>query len=546
MRATLRAFTIPLVLVLALAVANCILIVNLDRSALATANGLWKSPSVSAWEHGTGTPRDSGGLNYAPWMGWLARMIPDEWMQYSTTVSDATFRKIAFINAAFGAIASAIVFSIARRFLVSNWLAIAVAAFHSSAAFIVVNSLNNEDILPAYAFYLAAISCYFQFREKTGYTWLTLAAACLAAMALLHWTLLPPALSAFGALFLLDALQGKRPWIPALVFAVTFLVGLRLLVVSGGGDYGLSAILLPQKATGSGWTGWSSEKITYLLHGVGNYFSGGFNIHDSSRLLCTVYGKDCQPDLWHLISSLAAAIFGIALCITGVKSNNRQLRMLSCFALAAFLIGQAENLYSQPQDPQMQLQPMFIIVVGIIVLLERVPPDSRRHTAIALLLLSVANFAWNVRFQYHSIPTDTHELRFVSQLNNRLPINNTLLVHTGFEGWSSWDYLVTFRGDYSRYDTRGVKLFRAFTDHDSTLARIDSGLCVGKKIFASALWNESRDEFIASATTVTSKDQAGRYFDLLRQSARSGATVRIQDVEFVELLRTPVCPAATN
>ena len=101
------------------AIVACIylcLIVTIDNTNLGTTNGLWKTPSVSAWEHHTGTPVDSGGFLYFPIYGTLARLIPDSLVEYGTHTPVPTFRKMALLDGLLGGIASGFVFFLAMVF----------------------------------------------------------------------------------------------------------------------------------------------------------------------------------------------------------------------------------------------------------------------------------------------------------------------------------------------------------------------------------------------------------------------------------------------
>src|SRR5712692_6296743 len=100
-------------LALCLAAVYITLIVKIDNTNLATTNGLWKTPHIYRWEHATGTPVDSGGFLYFPTYGYLSRLIPDRLVSYGVHGNVVTYRKLAILNALFGALASGAVFILA-------------------------------------------------------------------------------------------------------------------------------------------------------------------------------------------------------------------------------------------------------------------------------------------------------------------------------------------------------------------------------------------------------------------------------------------------
>jgi hypothetical protein len=208
-------YCVALLLALGLAVVYITLIVRIDNTNLGTTNGLWKAPAVRAWELGTGALGDSGGLFYIPTYGLLSRWIPDSFVSYGVHGELVTFRKMAFLNALFGAVASGVVFLLALRFVV--FLA------HASAGFVVLNSLNSEDVIPAYAFFMLTTTLWFEYVVRRKAYFLVASALFLTLTTLFHWTLMIPGLAALGATQLLMVLKKKhRAWL---------LIGFPLLFV---------------------------------------------------------------------------------------------------------------------------------------------------------------------------------------------------------------------------------------------------------------------------------------------------------------------------
>jgi hypothetical protein len=136
------------------AAAYLCLVVTIDNTNLGTTNGLWKSPAVFAWGHEYDGPLDSGGVLYAPVYGFLTSLIPDSLLQYGTPAEDLTFRKIAVLNAIFGGLASGLISFLALRFTASLFAAGVISLVHAGTAFVLLNSINSEDIIPSYAFFL--------------------------------------------------------------------------------------------------------------------------------------------------------------------------------------------------------------------------------------------------------------------------------------------------------------------------------------------------------------------------------------------------------
>jgi hypothetical protein len=186
------------------------LIVTIDNTNVGTYNGLWKSPTVATWEQGKEGAIDSGEILYYKAYGYLSHLIPDHLVQYGASFPFVTFRKMTLLNGVFGAIASGFVCLLALGFSGSRRVAAIVVLAHAGAGFVLLNSINSEDIIPAYAFFVGSTVCFFGFLQS-GRLWAGVVSAGLLALAtLFHWTLMVPGLAAYGAVFCLFLATHKR------------------------------------------------------------------------------------------------------------------------------------------------------------------------------------------------------------------------------------------------------------------------------------------------------------------------------------------------
>ena len=247
------------------------LVVYLDNTNFGTSNGLWKAPLVRNWETNTGRPIESGDPLYLPVYGLLSGAIPDRVVSYGVRGSFFTFRKMAILNALFGALASCAVFLLAVRFLRSKIAALTVCLGHALAAFILLNSLNSEDVMPAYAFFVIASALLFEYLATRKWFWLPASVMFFVLVMLFHWTLIVPSLAAAGTVLLALALIERRQrWPPAAFFALFFLA---VLLASGVSELVLGTsipvleLLYPGKARPSGYLGLSADKVVLAAHG---------------------------------------------------------------------------------------------------------------------------------------------------------------------------------------------------------------------------------------------------------------------------------------
>lgn len=521
------------------------LIRTLDDTNLGTTNGLWKAPSVAAWEHGAGNPVDSGGVWYAKGYGFLAWLIPDGLVQFGVQLPMVTFRKIALLNGIFGGLASGLVFLLALRFTGSLGGAGISALAHAFAAFILLNSLNSEDIIPAYTLFLACVVCGFEFLY-VGKLWLlALSATLFAAATLLHWTLMTPGLAAYGILFAMLLTRGTSYLAAAGAWFLIFLVAIKVAILLLPGQLTLWAVILPLKAAAGGWSGFRAEKLIYLTAGIGNYFSGAQNVRN--------YAVEFSNPLSVLSMSVSwcYALLTLSVCFATAFGRRAAFtqKCLAAFAIVLFLTGEAEATYSQPQDPQLQIQPLLAAAVGVILLVRQWHASTRTFarrllaagSLAALLLAGLTNIV-TMRSEAGS---DSRLVNAVRELDRLFPRQSTVVVSQGFEDWNTWRFTLTPRDGSIDYFQRTVGLFSPFTNTHGATGRqaalevrrqIDGALASGLQVVASALWTESPADFVASMTTIASGTEAYRLDAELRSAYRLGRHWDTSLGRFVELL----------
>jgi len=529
-------------------------VVELDNTNIGTTNGLWKSPAVRGWEKGTSHKLDSGEWLYLPLYGLLCRLIPDAWVSYGTHAPAVTFRKMALLNGLFGGVASAVVFLLAMRFLKSLPAAGVAALAHGCAAFVILNGINSEDIVPAYTFFLLTALCLFAFLDGERVGYLLGASLCCAMLTLLHWTLMIPALAGVIAVGLLVR---RRVWMLPLFFGV-FLVVLKLFALGFGpwktsGDWALAApppwpestpfrriesireIVYPSKAAPNGYLGFRWNKVVSASIGIGNYFLGGKNIADNRVAFA-------DPNIvgWMRISWLFTIVTVGALVWAAIFRGST--RMPAVFGLVVFAMGEMEHLYSQPQDPQSQIEPMFATILGVIVILEAF--GRVRFLAVALGAAFFLEGDYNARLMMASRGEDSRYMKQTNELAQVFPPDDTVLVSQGWEEWNTWVFAETFDGNRIRYVTRNIGLVNGFIQElgatpeqaaDSMAKKIDAALAEGHRVVANVVWVGSREDFANSLTTLASVEDARIYADRLYGTFHAGRSWDTSVGRFVEL-----------
>jgi hypothetical protein len=203
------------------------------------------------------------------------------------------------------------------------------------------------------------------------------------------------------------------------------------------GAVGLHDILWTGKGVTTGWAGLSWDKAWMMLSGVGNYFLlvGGWVDPLSAR---RVAGS--------LIVAVAlqVAIFIAAVAVVWPRRAEPRLRAVAIVFLGTLGAGQVLNLYSQPQDPQMQINVMPWLTVAWALLLGALLPRSRGVT-VALVIVSLLPLVWNVGQLARFRGGDALALKAMAALEQRFPPERTVFVYWGFEPITMWQYALWSR-----------------------------------------------------------------------------------------------------
>jgi hypothetical protein len=222
---------------------------------------------------------------------------------------------------------------------------------------------------------------------------------------------------------------------------------------------------------------------------------------------------------------------------------------MALFAVTLFSIGELEHFYSQPQDPQSQIQPMFMTVVGLTILLWALTKSNVanvfRWLCAGLFVLVAANGAANLRFMLLTEGFDGRSVKAVKEFAQLFSPANTVIVTHGFEGFNTWLYVVLYKGNPQQYQNRDIELSNVFITHARiagneaavlTTKRIEKALDDGYRVVTNQIWTGDSNEFIGSLEVVTNREQAKAYYDLLLPAFEIGRSWETPYGRFVELL----------
>ncbi len=405
------------------------LMVWLDNVHISTTNGLWKSVPVDQWKADPeGARLDHSNYLYFPLVATLCRLLDAVGIQ-----TGETWRQMASINTVFAGVSVAIVYWMIRRLVGRRDIAAIAALFHLGCAFFLSLAIMNEDIMPGYTLVLAAMAmAAVWFSAATA-----LQVACVAAVFtlgwMMEWRLMFPALPPLLLALALSSGPVLRRAGLILLFVVTMLAVALLAVLfwSGhAGAAGLMDVLWTGKGVHTAWAGFSLYKLSRIVSGMGEFWLGG-------RILGG--GLSARAAEWGLSFAVQMVVLAAFAAIAWRNRHDRVVRNVAIIFLGTLLAGQVMNAYSQPEDPQMQINVMAWLTVAVAFVLTWV---ARRSPSVVLLaaLLVLAPLAYNVRSFVQLQGQDGWMQAALKDLESLSDPARTVYVYSSFEGIITWQY----------------------------------------------------------------------------------------------------------
>jgi hypothetical protein len=408
------------------------LVAYYDNAHRATTNGLWKSIYVAMWAEGLpGRVTEGGNLLYYQAIGVAVRALP-------APVFGTVWQRMAYVNAIAGALTLAVTYAIALRLFASRAAAVFTVFFQASTGFFLLLSTINEDVMPAFFWFEAAFASAILPRRWT--TAMTLVSAQLVALTwLFHSSFQLPAIAAF-ALGLLVRQQSFAAGVRDAILFVASTIPLPLLAAVAYRDYGVDYWWLglwSGKGLGTGWGGFSAAKIILLFSGVYESVVGGANVAKLSDIL------KWPHVMWVAVTWVGVLLALVVLAIEAWRHWSRpEWRFAAVAFVGSFVLAEGMNLFAQPQDPQMQLQPMVWLPFAVGALFWITGRHAAAWLRVSARLVMVAAvivlLVANVTAYSPSRHQDSIALANVKMVESFTRPGQTMFLVHGFEPLTTW------------------------------------------------------------------------------------------------------------
>jgi len=351
-----------------------------------TGNGVFKSLELEPWVvDPANAPLYPSNYLFYPAYGALCRLL-----DLLGVFAGDPRRQLTILNAVSASLCTGMAYLLAHALTGDRIIAWLTGAFHLATSHVMFLAIVNEDIMPSYTVMFAAMALAAVWFARPTAARVVAVAALFSIGWLFEWRLMFPTLPAMlAALWLCEPRLGRRfAWIA--LFLASMLATATVVALAWWGHAGAVGpvdLVWTGKAVRSVWAGFTWAKVGYLWDGIVAYLLGTG---------ITTFDRLPGWDIWRFATTFwLLGIAGVAGSILRRAEDQPARALLAVFGVT-FLAGEVFNLYSQPQDPQMQINVMAWVTPAwaLVLLAARRRWPERGLAAMAAVI--VALFAYNV------------------------------------------------------------------------------------------------------------------------------------------------------
>ena len=511
----------------------------LQNVHILTANGMYKSIQAEPWINDYWHARlDPSNYLYFPLYGASAHLL-----DMLGFLPGRAWQQFAYLNDFWASLCVVVVYLFVHRLTGSALVAALAALFHLGSGFVIGLAVTSEDIMPGYTLVLASMMLGALWFDRPTHKRVIVVATLFTLGWLIEWRLIFPTLPAFLlALAIADApLKRRAAWIATLLVAIVAVTGIVQQIWEGhNGAMGLHDLLWTGKGVDSGWGGIGWPKLWLMLSGVGDYFLNTGPHFDPAT----------AERAWPMLSFSVAvqfAIFVVGCAMLWPQRHDSRLRSIAAIFLGTLGAGQVMNFYSQPQDPQMQINVMpwltvtwALLVAGLIRQFGgRRSGAFRASVVVPLAILSLVPLVCNVLWLARSQGGDARAVVAVADLERAFPPDRTVYLYWGFEYIETWQFaLLSHTWDWDfvpppgpapqatpRFKwisiIAGAVRHATWTPEQHAAAlkqQIDLAFQLGYRVIASDYWPWSVEELGKQLGTLSASNRAPAIYAMLHDN----------------------------
>jgi hypothetical protein len=506
------------------------LILWLDNAQGITSNGVFKAVTIKRWvADAANTHLDPSNYLYYPFMGVLCRLL-----DLVDVFPGDPRRQLTIINAFSASLCLCVVYLFAHRLTGCRPVAWAAVAFHLSCAFFLNLAVINEDIMPSYTLMFASMALAGVWFFEPTKRRVAIVSIVFTLGWLFEWRLMFPTLPAMLLALALTP-GGPLERLGRVVLFLAVMLGVAEIAILLWGPQNsnpghVTGLLWTGKGVAEGWAGFSTVKLDLLWAGMTQYLAGGANAGDPSTL----------PFLLNRMLAATPCLLAIAALSLAILWRNRRFpeaRILAAIFGVTFAAGEIMNFYSQPQDPQMQINVMAWLTVGWILILGVAVRWRSGLVLSTAFAISLALLAYNVSVLAEHRGEDAAWRGALERIDRQVDASRTIFLLHGFEqqvsemyyNWDGdWDYfeklkpapapkpkfklLTLVEGPIHKPQATGPEIAEALR------LQIERSMNLGYDVVANVVWTWNDTQFEASLAAIASADKAKALRQMLHEN----------------------------
>src|SRR5262249_12323785 len=163
------------------------------------------------------------------------------------------------------------------------------------------------------------------------------------------------------------------------------------------------------------------------------YWLGGSNLSEAHPF--TPIGAE-----WVLAFTLQLLLLSGVVLVLWRNRHDPKLRTVAIVFLGTLAAGEVMNAYSQPGDPQMQINVMPWLTVAVALLLAVLPASIIRYATTVAALLALVPLAYNIKAFGAVRGSDGRALAALDELERLSDPAQTVYVYPDYDGAITWHY----------------------------------------------------------------------------------------------------------
>ena len=530
----------------------------MDNVHYGTLNGLFKSMDVAAWK----ADWRAASLDHSNYLYYPLYALLSHGLDAVGVFAGRTWKQVAVLNSVFAAVNVAVLFCLVRILTGRRDAAFVAALFHLGSGFFLELATSNEDIMPGYTLVFAAMATAAVWFAAPTHRQVAIVSVLFTLGWLLEWRLMFPSLPPLLLALMLSGHPVRQRLVQVGIFVLTMLA-VALIAVNRweghAGAVGLPGVLWTGKGIATGWAGFSWEKIALLVSGMGEYVLGGWTIGSINEFKARLAE-------WGPPFVLQAVLLPMLLVAAWRRRLEPRWRAVAVIFLGTLAGGQVMNAYSQPQDPQMQVNVMawLPVAIGLLAGFLLARSAKPRRLAAVLLALAAVPLLYNIAAFARVRGLDSERQGRIAALERLVDPDRTAMVYSGFEDEFAWHFAL-WRGRWGLGSNEGLDfcalapapvadpkfkwisfLFPALyypaetpEQHVARLkADLDCAFDKGYRVIAGEAWNATREQLVDRFTIIKGQHRAAALHAFMHQTYSSTPLAGLPEgVRYYELKR---------